>query len=318
MSLPAPAIYFPIRNARYEVAPGLHPLGRDFGNGSADALFFQLDQNFTDYRRAKEDSRRESLDKYFQKHELSPEVETAAGAFIAEQFAREHPQYFHLEADASNNRVLHCSITSERLKFDRDWRLVDAAPEADPPYACALDALCSQIQEDAAITVVEPSRNWLAAMHLCFPNHWSPAEKIGKDFNAVHEPVASFGPIARSADTLLNALMTRGPFVRFAWGLATDTRLNHHPDPPPGVSPDEWRGRGFDQVQNWSEVYMRIERQVITRLPSVPAFLFLIRTYFRRANELDTGSQEQLRCAIHAMTEEEKQYKGLLQIGALR
>ena len=24
----------------------------------------------------------------------------------------------------------------------------------------------------------------------------------------------------------------KGPFVRFAWGFSTDTRLNHHPEPP--------------------------------------------------------------------------------------
>jgi hypothetical protein len=309
MPLPSPAQYFPIRNGRYEVSPGLHPLGKDFGNGPTDGLYFQFDDQFSEYRQAKLAARLESLPKYFQIHELSPQIRTAAAQFLAMKLAEEHPPFFHLQ-ESIDGRSLECELTQERLLFDRNWDLIEASSTADPPYACSLDALCSQIQEDAAITVVEPGRNWLAAVHLGFPNHWSPAEKIGKDFNAIHEPVASFGPIARNADVLLQGLMTRGPFVRFAWGLSTGTRLNHHPEPPPSIPLKEWKGRGFEGVKDWSEVFMRIERQVLTKLPDVPAFLFLIRTYFRRCSGLDKPSLGQLMTACTSMTESEQAYKG--------
>ena len=34
--LPPPADYFPPASGRYQVRPGLHTLGTDFGNGPAD------------------------------------------------------------------------------------------------------------------------------------------------------------------------------------------------------------------------------------------------------------------------------------------
>jgi hypothetical protein len=66
--------------------------------------------------------------------------------------------------------------------------------------------------------------------------------------------------------------------VRFAWGLSTDTPLNHHPEPPMNILPLQWQGRNFDP--NNPRLYLRIERQVIWGLPKYEAVLFVIRTYF--------------------------------------
>lgn len=42
--------------------------------------------------------------------------------------------------------------------------------------------------------------------------------------------------INRRGDAIAHTMITHKPMVRFAWGLSTDTRLNHHPESPPGVS----------------------------------------------------------------------------------
>jgi hypothetical protein len=43
---PVAARYFPPSSGKYEVKPGLVPLGTDFGNGEADKLTFQFDAGF--------------------------------------------------------------------------------------------------------------------------------------------------------------------------------------------------------------------------------------------------------------------------------
>jgi hypothetical protein len=50
MPLRDPVRYFPIDKGVYEVAPGLRPLGANFGNGMADGWIFQLDSEWPRYR----------------------------------------------------------------------------------------------------------------------------------------------------------------------------------------------------------------------------------------------------------------------------
>lgn len=105
-------------------------------------------------------------------------------------------------------------------------------------------------------------------------------------------------------------LLYNGPYVRFAWGLATDTRLNHHPQPPVGViSASEWQGRVFNPDQ--PQLYLRTERQLILGLPEVGALLFTIRTYFENIGNLEDERKDQLRLAIESMDEATLLYKGI-------
>lgn len=71
--------------------------------------------------------------------------------------------------------------------------------------------------------------------------------------------------INRRGDAIAHTMITHKPMVRFAWGLSTDTRLNHHPESPPGVSVSEWQNRNFDSQH--SQLYLRIDRQQIWGLP---------------------------------------------------
>ncbi len=82
--------------------------------------------------------------------------------------------------------------------------------------------------------------------------------------------------ITQRAVQLLNSLVNKGPFVRFAWGLATDRYLNHHPIAPEGKNTRFWEGRRFDPDN--PELYLRVERQVTHGFPEIDAFMFTIRT----------------------------------------
>jgi hypothetical protein len=98
-------------------------------------------------------------------------------------------------------------------------------------------------------------------------------------------------------------MVFKGPFVRFAWGVATDAELNHHPR-------NEFKGREFDP-QN-PELYLRIERQTITSFPFAGGALFTIRTYLLNcATEISPTERTALVSAIESMTPESLAYKGL-------
>ena len=151
----------------------------------------------------------------------------------------------------------------------------------------------------------------MISIHLCYPNHWSAEEKIGRDFATVHLPVAGIEKINQRAKAIVNTMIERKPMVRFAWGLSTDTRLNHHPIPPSDIKSKEWLGRKFD-INN-PKLFLRIERQVMWEIPENNAAIFTIRTYFRDCKIIKTNPvlNHQLISAIQSMTPESLKYKGL-------
>lgn len=309
----SPACYFPLMNGRYEVKPGMMVFGSCFGNGQADRQVFQIDENFADYRQVKLLARAERLSKYYQTYNYSMTVASAIARLIVERLTQEHPQYFYYQKTTAKTLAFHCQLTKEILYLDANWQLqrVDGN-SVFPAYTSTLDALAMQVQED--ITVIcrsHDSCNWLSAVHLCYPNHWSAEEKIGKDFAAIHTPVAGMEKINRRADAIVNTMIHSKPMVRFAWGLSTDIHLNHHPEPPPGLLVSQWQGRRFDTQH--PRLYLRIERQIIWGLPECETALFTIHTYFRDCTLLkkDPILRVKLCAAIESMSPESLIYKGL-------
>ncbi|AFY54762.1 Protein of unknown function (DUF3445) [Rivularia sp. PCC 7116] len=309
------AAYFPLQNGRYEIKPGMMPFDTDFGNQS-DSKLFQLDSNFESYRQVKLAARKSSLSKHYQTYNYSNSVAKAVAQLIINRLTTEYPQYFNL-ANHGNQLTLNCQLTKEILYFNQKFQLLkykSSDKSIFPDYISTLDALAAQIQSD--ILVISRNQNsddWMSAIHLCYPNHFSAAEKIGKDFVSVHLPVAGIEKINQRAKAIVNTMIVRKPMMRFAWGLSTDTRLNHHPQPPSGIESKQWYGRNFD-ISN-PRLFLRIERQVMWGLPEYDAAIFTIRTYFRDCREIkkDFVLKNKLISAIESMTPESLIYKDLLE-----
>ena len=302
--------YFPLQKGRYEVIPGLHSLGTDFGNGHADTLIFQLDTNFPRYRAEKMTARKERLAKYYCIDALEPAQKSSVAQFIIHRLCQEHPALFHYRRE-DNKHYLICQLSGDTLVFDPDFALLNPRQNCNG-YADCIDALAMQVQEDFALVEISHKGNdRITALHLCLPNHWSAEDKIGQSFLRSHAPVPGMDKINRHADPLLTNLLKRGPFVRFAWGVATDDRLNHHPVAPAGANLDEWRGRQFNPSN--PELYLRVERQVIQGLPVVNTLLFTIRTYFYDIRHLKQSSEKRqaLCSALQSMSAATLRYKGL-------
>jgi hypothetical protein len=303
-----PARYIPFEKGVYEVAPGLRPLHTDFGNGSLDNNVFQIDSEIFHYLDNKAQCRCENIHKYCLTHDVKPAISEMVNRFLAERMVHEYPEYFKLAPEADGFKF-SSSLTGDEVKLSSQFSLIGPSK-----YIHAFDALSSQVPEDIAIISLsdDSKSNMLNAIHLCAAGHWSPASKIGKDFFAIHAPVAEIQKINNRAQHFAEIMVHKGPFVRFAWGFSTDTRLNHHPEAPTGVDPSLWHGRSFKSPST-DRLYIRVERQVIWGFPQVNAALFTIRVSFIEGEEIRKSPilKDALISALQSMTPASRAYKGL-------
>ena len=293
-TLPLPAFYFPPQSGRFTVTPGLFPLGKDFGNGPADARLFQFDSEFPRFRDNKLSCRAERFGKYVCADDFSAPIAEATIRLMTERLLAESPALFTRSVAADGTETLFCRLTGEIIPVNSFYR------------SGVFDALCSQVQEDIAIVRRTPERGeWVAALHLCAPSHWRAEDKIGKPFVAVHAPIPHFEKIAAAAESLTDSLIQRGPFVRFAWSVTFDDRLNAHPEPPPDLAPESWDGE--------SPLYLRVERQTLWGIPDANAYLFAIRVYRYNVRDVckNDARRDALIAAVRSMSPDSLRYKGL-------
>lgn len=297
------ARYFPFSSGVYSTAAGLHRLTSDFGNGEVDHKIFQIDATWAHYRKNKEQCQAENLQKYVKAETLPENTRKKICAYIVQQLLASYPALFHLK-NQSENSSLSCQLSDETIVYDQNFQLL-----GNTPYHSLLDALAFQIQEDIAIWQWDGKQDQMSFIHLCAPNHWAPADKIGKPFSIVHLPVVGMEKMRERYQPMLQSLIKGGKYVRFAWGLSTDKRLNHHPEAPPGWEKEAWKGRHFDPEN--PSLFVRTERQTLSGFPEANAVLFTIRTYFEEVSQLNIVQLQKLQEALLSMSQDTLMYKGL-------
>lgn len=315
----APTLYRPFLSGRYTVSAGLCRLGLQavpwVGPDAASVVeghTFALDREYPRFVASKAEAHRRALHEYAGETGLTPELREAALSFIARTLAHESGGVMTWDGRTFTNHGLGWSADLNlRWGGVEDLRRFDAplAPlVADLTPVNALDFLGLNAQEDLAILARRPGGgDWLAAAHVLSPGHWDPRDKLGRDFVAVHEPVAGSGPMNATASRLVDAVITRGPFVRFAWGVAMSDRLDQHPAAPQGDDRD--LPTRFDPAR----AFLRVERQTLTGFPEAHGALFTIRPYIYPLPEIiaDPAHARLLAAALRTMTPEQVAYKGL-------
>jgi len=293
--------YLPFLDGKYSTAPALVVLAK--APNPIDQFIFQIDEKYTQYIANKQRCRAEDIRKYFCEKDLTAATAVPMNKYMAGQLVKEHPGIFSFEQNDGRN-ILTNSKTAESITWRDDWMAVD-----NKNYLSLFDALCSQVQEDVAICQLDGDKDWLAAIHLSSANHWAPGDKIGKPFSSVHGIVPGMEKLNQNYFKMLMTAVSKGPYTRFAWGISTDTRLNHHPLPPPSVDPIYWQGRRIEHDS--SHIYLRVEKQNIIGFAEQNAFLFTIRTFFYDIEELSGDEKQALFTAVEGMSPESLKYKGL-------
>ncbi|WP_231557281.1 heme-dependent oxidative N-demethylase subunit alpha family protein [Deinococcus sp. YIM 77859] len=315
-----PACYRPFLSGRYTVSAGLYRLGSQripwLEVPQVETHTFALDGDYPRFVASKVGAHTRAPYEYMGEAALTPDLREAALTFIARTLAAESGGVMTWDGRTFRNLLLGWAADLEPR-----WGSVERLERFPAPLASlvaevlpvhALDFLGLNAPEDLALVArdARTARDWLAAIHVLSPQHWDPREKLGRDFVAVHAPVAGSGPLNATAPRLIDAVISRGPFVRFAWGLSMGDRLDHHPAAPPDA--DRAEATRFDP----DRAFLRVERQTLTGFPDAQGALFTIRPYtyaLREAVALPEQAHA-LAAALRSMTPEQVTYKGLARL----
>jgi len=124
---------------------------------------------------------------------------------------------------------------------------------------------------------------------------------LGQSFAQVHTRIPAFEAVERKASSLVDAMVARGPYVRFVWTISADDELDHHPE----------QGRRAAWSAQTARGYLRVERQTSVPLPRESGSIFLIRTYLYGFDELSLEQRSVLKSALEQLPPDIVRYKQL-------
>lgn len=175
-----------------------------------------------------------------------------------------------------------------------------------------LRAAARLVQEDLLL-LTRGEAGWrLVAGSLSFPSSWSLREKIGRVMAEVHGPVPGFAGGTRN-DQLITRMFDNArpetPMLRWNWSLYGDDRLFHPDSPGPGE-------RRFGAGERAENVFLRVERQTLRKLPQSGAMLFTVRIFVDPIAELEkqpgaAAIATALIAQLQALDPDQLEYKGM-------
>lgn len=145
---------------------------------------------------------------------------------------------------------------------------------------------------------------------VCFPSSWSLREKLGRTLVETHAPVPNLNDgLAARIVTALRKLPRASAWERDNWGLVRTPEMNRHPT---------LGRRRFDAAARPEEAWLRVEHQILFKLPQTEGILFGIRLTHVALRELhaDPLARTALREALVSMSDDIAAYKNLTEIRA--
>jgi dimethylamine monooxygenase subunit A len=146
--------------------------------------------------------------------------------------------------------------------------------------AAPMPTLCRLVQEDLCLMQKAGGEHVLTAAALCFPASWTLAEKLGRPLLAIHAPVPPYSDdVARRVQRLFDGVREGQPLQRMN-ALVYDDATLFQP-----------RLEGQRRPRPVDRLYLRSERQCLTRLAGSGAVVFSIHTYVVRLDDLEPAAR---------------------------
>jgi hypothetical protein len=181
---------------------------------------------------------------------------------------------------------------------------------ANDPALSPLDRCGRMVQEDLCLMQQQGDKFVLTAASLCAPSGWKLAEKLGQPLIGIHEPVPGYDvELAHRVQRVFLGLQPGQPVWRLNWSLATEPTFFM----PGGHSLSPVQGDAVTPDNAGARVWLRVERQTLTRLPQTGAILFTIKTHIDPLSALAEHRDlcEGLKGSVETMRPEMQDYKAI-------
>jgi hypothetical protein len=206
----------------------------------------------------------------------------------------------------------HYRRTAGRIENRATEEHFEIAAWSDAGAGAPLELAGRLVQEDLCLMQRSAAGYRLVAAVLCFPAHWRLADKLGRPLEAIHAPVPDFGErLAAPVDRFFVNILVERPVWRLNWSLV---------DTPELFLPPEHRGhpRPIAAERIGEELWLRVERQTLRRLPRSGDVVFGIHTHVDPlAAAIDsTDAARSLAARVREMPEPMARYKSIWPIRA--
>ncbi|MEZ0484821.1 heme-dependent oxidative N-demethylase family protein [Fibrella aquatica] len=206
-------------------------------------------------------------------YQLLPGHETAQWEvleLVLKQLIRLYPEHFTLQQQGNQWRWHNHLLNTETAFTVGDSGTLPLAP---------LDWVGRQVQED--LVLLTGPEATLVGGQLCFGNGWCLDEKVGLPFWHIHAPIIPIvEPMILAAQKLMERLPVGRPVWRVNWSVKVTDQLDMTSRHTPFLDQlltDCLPDLTLDTIGN--RLFLRLERQTLTRLPRSGAILFGIHTY---------------------------------------
>ncbi len=173
-------------------------------------------------------------------------------------------------------------------------------------------ALGNNLQEDFCIMSKVDGEWTLTAAVLYSPSRWYLLDKVGRNLEGIHQPVPEYqSRLGRAVEQLFDRIEVEKPIWRTNWTILDDP-TNFQPSPPSLAE-----RKTLTDHNLLSDLYFRVERQTVVRLPQTQDVVFTIRTYVNSLEELldaDQANRELLLKNLETTTPEHVDYRGWQEI----
>jgi hypothetical protein len=224
---------------------------------------------------------------------------------LLEDMVNSNPSVFKLSKNG-NDWHWHNGLINEEANFEFGN---DSTLPQEP-----LDWVGRQVQEDLVILSGD-SNATLVAGQLCFANGFSLDDKFGQPFLTIHAPAPKMiGPTMGAAHKLIERLPPNRPIWRASWNFKISNELDltsrhnaRYKKEMDEVTPT------LTSANIGERLYIRIERQTLTRLPLSNCVLFGIHTYINLlARECDdAGRADSMLKVLQTTPREMLDYKAI-------
>lgn len=176
-------------------------------------------------------------------------------------------------------------------------------------WPSALEGAASAVSDDLCILIKDSEGLWrLEAASLCAPTFWRLGEKLGEPLGGLHGPVPGANPgMVGRIHRMFDAIQPGQVLERFNWTV--------QPAPDrftPDQAPFKTRAAGLPEHGALDALWLRVERQTISKLPQTGAVAFTIRVAIDplRAALVNTAHQNAFRAAWEGIETDLAAYKG--------